>query len=536
MANALARLVDYPNTPVFDVDPKASLAIRVRNPAGLKWVVADGVLSLVTGENLEFDGVFVWDGSYDFGVTTRSYTLADMTVAQLADALAADGHEIAYENPDLGSRSALVLLAGGNDQDSTNGDHLRAYTSLFWCLASAYGDELDHAEYEVRQALRQMIMTQAEGEWLDVWAGLYGVPRLTGETDAELQTRIPEEVFRLRVNGLAIQKAVADVANESVTIDEPWKRMFLLDESALSGSHHMQDGQYYTYHVIQPVGVEGTDLSKVLPVVVRNKAAGIDVFTPRIDFTTREITVQPPVEYRVESGGIDTRGAGIFGTNDQILGVMRLSDNEITINHPCNRHDWWVKVLAPVILYEGLHTYDGEASYGDPLDAIHVGLQTHQQLTPYRSIAMASIPLSDGDPLGNENAVLSRGAMSVAFDPEPIPSDMMFLSGYDAVTTVERVEMITIAEHVAGLAWSFVGFDAEVQRADGRAYASNEAYPLRYWTNFADNQAFDGSLAYDNTRPYDGWNTDTPTPMTWDNRPWVPEWRHAGMTRTDTSI
>lgn len=528
------RLLKYPHAAVFDPSPVPELALRLRNPAGLVWEVADATLRLAVAP-LGWDGSQTFSGQYDWGTTQRSYSLTDKTVGELADELRADGHEIAFENADLAQRGAHVLIAGSGDQNASNGDHLQAYTSLMWCLFDAYAVEVDAARYQVGQALRQMVMTQAEGEWLDVWANLYGVPRRGGETNAALQARIPKEVFRLRVNGLAIEQAVDDVAGQSVTIDEPWKRMFHLSGSTLSGPDHLQDGRYYTYHVIQPVGAEGTDWSLAYPVLERNKAAGIEIAAPRIDFPAWEVTVQPPVEYRIERGLAEYRGSGIYGTQDQILGVMRLSDNEITINHPVARLDWWAVPSEPVVEYDGGHSYNGETSYGDPTDALHIGLRTHQQIEPHRTIAMANVILSDGEALGEENVILSRGVERVTFDPEPIPSDLMYLSGYDAARTVERVEAVSTQAHMLDAASTFTADPGDVGQTDTTGHTSNEAYPLRYWIS-ADNQAFDGSAGYDNTVGYTGWNTDTPTPTLWDAQRWVPEWRVAGLAITNTSL
>lgn len=338
-SSSLQRLLKYPHTAVFDKSPGSLLALRLRNPAGLTWDVSGGVLRLVTGQRLFWNGAHTFDGDYDWGITRRDYDLADKTVGQLADELREDGHEIAFANPDVANLGAEVLIAASGDQDTSNGDHAYAYTSLLWCILGGYAVELDQARGQIEAALRQMVLTQAEGEWLDVWARLYGVPRIGNESDGALQARIPDEVFRLRVNGLAIEEAVKDIAGQVVRIDEPWQRMFTLDVSSLSGNHYLQDGRRHTYHVIEPVGTPGTDWSKALPVIVRNKAAGIEILAPRVEHPAVHITAQPPVEYRVENARVDVRGCGAYGPNDQVLCVMRLSDGEHTPNHPVARTD-----------------------------------------------------------------------------------------------------------------------------------------------------------------------------------------------------
>lgn len=472
---ALQRLLKYPHAAVFDTSPGAELALRIRNPAGLSWEVAGTTLQLTTGQNLHWDGTFTFAGIYDWGLTRREYSLLGKTVGQLADELRADGHDVLFEGQEFAGRSAHVLVMGGGNQEESNGDHVHGYTSLLWSLYSAYAIEVEQAEVAVGQALRQMVLTQAEGDWLDVWAKLYGVPRVSDETDLDLQDRIPKEVFRLRVNGLAIEQAVQDITGETIRLVEPWRRMFTLSESALSGDHHLQDGKYFTYHVIHPVSGAGTDWASVLPVIERNKAAGVDLYAPMVDFGGWHINLQPPVEYRIENARTDVRGVGLLSSNDWVLGILTLDESEPSINHRLAQQ-WW-QVL-------------------DNLE----GLQTEQVIDPRRNVAKASICLSDGVALGDENGVLSRGAERVDFDPDPLPSDEMMLSGYTATRVVERVDRIAIQANKLGAESGFMASGVE-GRTDSYPYESNEAYPLREWTG--------------------GWSGQ-----------WVPDWRHAGMVIT----
>jgi hypothetical protein len=259
MNKALYRILDYPHAPVFDKSPQEVLAMRVRHPDGLAWRVSEGVLTVTVGaESTEYD-------------------LSELTLGQLASALEDDGFDLPYQNPAVGGKSALTLLHGASNQDQSNGDHLKAYTSLLWALLASYGAEIDAAQEQILEALRQMVMTQAEAEWLDVWGVLYGIPRLSGETDAEFAPRIPEEAFRIRVNRYGIEKAILDATGWNVRIEEPWEEIFTLDQSTLSGPDRMYDGERYGYHLIRPVTSDFVDWDKVLPVIERNRAAGVQV-------------------------------------------------------------------------------------------------------------------------------------------------------------------------------------------------------------------------------------------------------------------
>ena len=459
-ATALNRLLKHPHPAVFDKTPHAELALRLRHPDGASWRVADGVLTAsAAGED--------WD-----------YELAGHTVGSLASALDGDGFNVVYLSPQFANRGALVLAEGVGDESITNGDHITAFTSPLWAIMGAYAGEVRGAEYQMHQALRQMVITQAEGEWLDLWGALYAEGRAEGESDADYAPRIPEEAFRIRVNGLAIEQAIKDRTGCDIEIREPWRLMFTLNESKLSGTHALHNADYYTYHVIHPVARASTDWSAVLPVIHRNRSAGVLVYAPSIEFPVSHITVQPPVEYLVERASEVVHVIGAWPGGENPLGIMRLSDNEFTLNHRA-------------MIYQ-LRTYSNAE-----------GLQTEQHIGVPRNIAYASITLSDGVPLGDENAILSRGQMHIEYDPEPVVSDTLALSDYDVTRDIRRVEFVTMDGRGAYLLWPD-GVEAELSLVDTYgAYAS----------------------AYDGLNDWSG---------AWSSRNWL-GWRNVGMSITDTT-
>lgn len=263
-ATTLQRLLKHPHAAVFDKDPLAELVLRVSHAGGSSWVVAAGVLTVVAGGE-EF-----------------TYQLAGYTVSTLANAMQADGLSVTRVNSRYGHLSALALVEGASNQWLSNGDHLRVFTSLLWALLQGYSREVDAAQEQIRQALLQMVIATAEGEWLDLWGTLYGVPRMTGESDAELRIRIPREAFRLRSNPRAIEAAIKDLTGKDVSILEPWQSSFVLDQSLLSGQDKMQDGQFVGPFLIQPSSVGPIDWSDVIPIVDRNRPAGVLMLPPQV--------------------------------------------------------------------------------------------------------------------------------------------------------------------------------------------------------------------------------------------------------------
>ena len=263
----LQRLLKYPHAAVFDKDPLAELAIRVRHDDGCTWSVAAGVLEVTAG------------------AAEHVYQLTDFTVAQLSDRLELDGFQVVRVNSGYGHLSALALVEGANDQWQSNGDHLRVFTSLMWALFQGYSREIDAAQEQVRQALLQMVITTAEGEWLDLWGTLYGVPRIAGESDADLRLRIPREAFRLRVNPRAIELAIKELTGKAVAIREPWQDVFTLDQSLLSGPDRLQDGDLVGSFLIQPQSAGPIDWADVLPIIERSRPAGVLMLPPQVRYS-----------------------------------------------------------------------------------------------------------------------------------------------------------------------------------------------------------------------------------------------------------
>jgi hypothetical protein len=309
---ALKRFLDYPHAAVFDKAPDRQLALRISGSQSLSWTVSRGVLSVVV------DGI------------NYKYALRYLTFSALCDMMALQGVTIDYQNPAFSSLGAHMLMDGGNDQSNSNGTHLYAYSADLWVLFAAYSVELDQAQYALLEALRQMIITQARGEWLDLWGKLYNHPRSAGKADDTYGPEIPREAFRIRVNALAIENAVYDLTGKTIRIEEPWQNMFRLNESRLSGDDRLYDGTSTGYHLIRPVSQTPIDWSDVLPVIERNRAAGVKVLEPE---TRLARFVDARVAGRVSSSRTDTQAALVPLVADGRLNYMELSAGSYQRNY-----------------------------------------------------------------------------------------------------------------------------------------------------------------------------------------------------------
>ncbi len=311
----LQRLLDHPHRAVFEKGAADELVFRLIHNAGASWAIGDGVMTARAGS------------------LVRTYNLRALTVSGVIAALRADGFTVAHTSSRFDGFSALVLTEGAGEQNESNGDHVTAFTSLLWVLFTAYAGEVNAAHDQIRQALLQMVIATAEGEWLDLWGSLYSVGRLSGESDVAYRARIPQEAFRIRVNALAIELAILQLTGKAVQILEPWTSVFRLDQSVLSGGDKFQDGTRVGPFYIQPYSEVPIDWSDVMPIIERNRPAGVLVLPPMARIGT---SIEVPGEYTAEFA-VRRRHTGVAVIED--VALLDFSDIEDTsvVNDPFER-------------------------------------------------------------------------------------------------------------------------------------------------------------------------------------------------------
>ncbi len=309
---ALQKLLEYPHSAVFDKSPEQELVLRIRGATSLNWSVKAGVLTVTVNG------------------FAHKYALASLTFAALIDLMALDDIVVEYLNPAFSSLGSHMLLDAANDQDNSNGTYLYAYSAVLWALFASYSIELDRAQYSVGEALRQMIIGQANDEWLDLWGTLYDYKRTPGKLDIVYALEIPREAFRVRVNALAIEKAILELTGKDVRIEEPWFNMFRLDESQLSGRDRLYDGTSTGYHLIRPVSATPIDWDDVLSVIERNRAAGVKVLEPEVRLRR---FVDGRVAGRIYIARTDTQSVLIPTVADGRLDYMQLSSGSFQHNY-----------------------------------------------------------------------------------------------------------------------------------------------------------------------------------------------------------
>jgi hypothetical protein len=316
----------------FSRDPQADLALRVRHPAGLRWhITCADILTLSP------------DGLPETVIDLRAYTLST-----LAAYLRTLGFEVPYCNPSLSARQSSVLLPGSGDQDKSNGDHLYGFRSILWAHLKALDIALADTDLALAAMLRQLILPQAREDWADYWGYHFGMPRLTGETDADYTQRIIDEFYRARNNPVAMKNNVKRYTGADIELFEPWTQMWTLDQSRLSGNDgHFPSGDFYAYHWLQPIARQlGIDWQKILPVLHADRPAGTLLVDPAYWLPPFYVDCGSG-DHTIDSAADHTRTHRVWLMDCGVLDVnLVLSAHCIKRNYQASIFEWYTRDLT----------------------------------------------------------------------------------------------------------------------------------------------------------------------------------------------
>ncbi len=181
---------------VFERGPGDVLALRVRyDGTAFTWRVSDAVLTTTVAGGT--------------GVALQ-IQLASYTVGSLAAFIAAQpGYTVPFlAGVEVAQLSALTLLDAAGDQNTSNGDQFKAYTSVLWAFLESQANELTLARAAAAEALLQMTIRTAADVWVDEHGDYYGIARLPGEPDTIYALRVIASIGRPLGNNIAIELAI----------------------------------------------------------------------------------------------------------------------------------------------------------------------------------------------------------------------------------------------------------------------------------------------------------------------------------------
>lgn len=259
----LERLLGHLHRAVFDTTADKIVAFTLDSNKKATWIAKD-----------EFFDITFADGS-----PALHYDLNKFTISQFIRQLRTDGMIVDNINPETLYFSGITMLELSGE--SGKGNSITLYKDILHAIFGAYSREMRQAEQAVKDGINQMFIPTADDGFLDIWGKMFGVPR-SGDDDPKYRRKIPLEAFRKRVNSYAIEQAVKDLTGYSITLEEPWRDIFRLDESYLSGDDRLYDGRDIGYFIVQPVSYGNVDWGVVMPIIKRNLAAGVQTLQPDV--------------------------------------------------------------------------------------------------------------------------------------------------------------------------------------------------------------------------------------------------------------
>lgn len=263
----LERLLGHLHRAVFDTSPDELVAFYLDGPAGSSWVAV----------NEYFDITFA-DGR------TIHWDLNEFVIWEFIEALRNNGMYVTGINPAARFFSGITMLELSGKAGQPN--PITLYKDIIHAIFGAYSREMRIARERVDEGLAQLNIKTAGDGFLDQWGTQFGIDRGI-RTDANYRVRIPQEAFRVRVNSYGIEKAVLDETGFVISLLEPWRDIFRLDDGRLSGTERFYNGKErdenddeisVSYFTVQPVSytpIQPEDWDKINVVIDRNLAAGV---------------------------------------------------------------------------------------------------------------------------------------------------------------------------------------------------------------------------------------------------------------------
>ncbi|EKK5568139.1 hypothetical protein PN823_004561 [Enterobacter hormaechei] len=263
MKTMLERLFGHLHRAVFDTSADEIVAFMLDGPAGCRWVAANELFTVTFADGSE-----------------KVFDLNNFMIYQFADALQQAGMTVTQPDSSCSFFSGITMLE--LEGEAGEPQPITLYKDILHAIFGAYSREMRIARDNVKAAIEQMEINTATEGFLNEWGNLFSTIRTEGMDDAAYRAKIKRVAFRKRINSYAIEQVVKEDTGYNITLEEPWREIFRLDISQLSGTHQFYKGDQTGYFLVQPVAYNAVDWDAILPIIKRNLAAGVQILKPAI--------------------------------------------------------------------------------------------------------------------------------------------------------------------------------------------------------------------------------------------------------------
>ena len=143
-------------------------------------------------------------------------------------------------------------------------------------IIGALDDQLSDSEQRFLKTKVETSLGTADGNWLDKWGYWFGQRRLNGWSDDEYRQHIIYHVTHGRNTIDSIKEAIANFLNvnkDSIYIYEPYRDMFILNDSLLNSNKYLPS-TYYRYAVID-IRISSNIPDEVISIINLFRPAGV---------------------------------------------------------------------------------------------------------------------------------------------------------------------------------------------------------------------------------------------------------------------
>lgn len=263
-------------------------------------------------------------------------------------------------------------------------------TEVHNAFLGAIKNSIISTEKDLIENVKQVYITNATGKLLDLYGKWIGLTRKGSESDDTYRNRLLSLIVteRVTVKGIiAGIKADLDDPNMDVSIYEPWRNIFILNQSLLNGPDHLM-GSFYRYAVIQ------VTLSRYVPQDTLNKllknykAAGIQVYfvlSSGMTYTGDVLSVPISLAYqgRSQTSSEKVLSNYSFGINDLPVGALnkgifttnisKLNSSDVLAGSPENTYAYQYGTAPSKNIFGLVDKGAIPESYTDPYDYVYQG-------------------------------------------------------------------------------------------------------------------------------------------------------------------
>ena len=328
-----------------------------------------------------------------------------------------------------------------------------AGTETHNALLGAIKGSILSTEQDLIDNVKQVYINNATGKLLDLYGKWIGLNRYDSESDDDYRKRLLALITTERVTISGIIKGIKQEVNDPdlvVSIYEPWRNIFIMNQSLLNGPDRIM-GEFYRYAVIQVTLNKYVPQDQLTAILKKYKAAGVQVvYVLANGMTIGDELLEVPIRLdnsgRTSSNGEQILNSYTFGLNDLPTGELKdgifktnssdLNGDDVLAGSPENTYAYQYGTVPSKNIFGIVDKTSDPTSFTDPYDYVYQGTKVDMSSVGGRNYIVNS-DVSTTSSI--ENSFKSSKTIS-SFSGEKIVVSVQV--DYDNITSVSNQKRI----------------------------------------------------------------------------------------------